>query len=210
MDETAAETDLLAQAAGGDQRALERLLLAHYDRLYRRIAGRLPASLRGEVSEEDILQQTFIGVFQGIGSFQPRGKAAFYGWLCTIAEHRLRDALKARRAAKRGGGRPGVTGVPPLEADSFQELIEVLAGPTHRPSQSAARHEAAGAVQVGLASLKNDDRRAIELRYIRGLPVAEAAKAMGRTPRAIHNLCYRGLKQLRAVVGRSSQFLTRR
>ncbi|MHC4064236.1 MAG: RNA polymerase sigma factor [Planctomycetota bacterium] len=205
-----AELDLIARAVAGDAFALERLLLAYYDRLCRRVARKLPVRLRGTVAAEDILQQTFVEAFQGIGSFRPQGKWAFYRWLVTIADHRLQDAVKAQRAAKRGGGRADADQAAKPALESTDELIELLAGPHHTPSQSAARHEAVGAVQVALASLKADHRRALELRYFQGLPAAEVAKAMNRTPHAVHNLCHRGLKELRAVLGRSSQFFTRK
>ena len=48
------------------------------------------------------------------------------------------------------------------------------------------------------------------MRYVQGLPVAEIARAMDRTPHAVHNLCYRGLQELHVKLGRSARFLTRR
>ena len=70
MADAERDTDLVERAVGGDQAALERLLLSYYDRLARRMARRLPAGLRATVSEEDILQQTFIGAFDGIERFE--------------------------------------------------------------------------------------------------------------------------------------------
>ena len=63
---------------------------------------------------------------------------------------------------------------------------------------------------TGVAALKDNHRRAIELRYLRGLPVAEVAEMMGTTPHAIHSLCHRALQELHAVMGRSAQYLTRK
>lgn len=200
--------DLIQRAVDGEQSALERLLLGYYDRLSRRIARKLPASLRGSVTEEDILQEAFIDAFQRIGTFEPRGERAFFRWLITIAEHRLLDVIKGQHTVKRGGGRNQQRS-PASFGDSVDELIELLAGPQHSPSQSAARHEAVAAVQVGLAGLAEDYRHAIHLRYFEGLTPVEVADRMNRTPHAVHNLCHRGLKELRAVLGRSSQYLTR-
>jgi RNA polymerase sigma-70 factor (ECF subfamily) len=207
-----AEDDLglIDRAVAGESAALERLLLAHYDRLAARIARRLPADLRATVSEEDILQQAFIAAFGAIGSFEPKGARSFYRWLCTIAEHRLQDAIKAQRTAKRGEGRAAASAKAPAGDDSYDDLIDLLAVESRTPSRSVARHEAAGAIRVVLAALKEDYRRAIELRYIQRLSVAEVAGIMNRTERSVHNLCRRGLKELHAVMGRTSQFLTRK
>ncbi len=73
-----------------------------------------------------------------------------------------------------------------------------------------ARHEAADAVHLGLAALPEHYRRAIELRYLRGLPVAEVATLMQRTPHAVHNLCHRAVQQLQAELGHASRYLTRK
>ena len=209
MSESEAENALISRAVAGEQAALEELMLTYYDRLSRRIARKLPASLRAAVNEEDILQQTFTEVFQRIRSFQPRGKWAFYRWMITIAEHRLQDAVKAQQAAKRGGGQAWQERRTMGESESMDELIELLVTPEHSPRHSAARHEAVAAVQVGLASLTEDHREAIQLRHIQGLPLDEAAKAMNKTPRAVRHLCERGLAELRVILGRSSQFFSR-
>ncbi len=205
-----AESDLVACAVGGDNPALERLLLKYSDRLSRRIARKLPGDLRSVVDEDDILQQAFIDAFRRIHDFQPRRRMAFYFWLATIADHRLMDAVKAHRTAKRGGGRdlrrsPGVA-----SDSSVDDLIELLPGPNRTPSQSVARHEAVQAVRVGLASLKDEYRRVIDLRYVQGLSVDETAERMQKTTAAVKNLCRRGLAELNAAVGRSTEFLSSR
>lgn len=203
------DRDLIACAIGGEQTALERLLLAHYDRLLRRIGRRLPASLRGVTAAEDILQETFLAAFEHIGSFAPRGRFSFFRWLATIADRQLLDAVKAHNAQKRGGDRHEVRYVGGVDQESVTELIDLVAGDDLTPSRMFSRNEAAAAIQVGLACVPPDHRQAIQLRYFRGLPVADVAKMMNRTPHAVHNLCHRALKELRVVLGRSSQYLTR-
>ncbi len=209
MEGADSESELIVRAVAGDATALERLLLGYYDRLRARIARKLPSALQARVAPEDILQQSLVDVFQAISAFEPRGERSFYRWLATIADHRLQDAIKADRAAKRGGGLAQATIVPGVDwQSSVVDLVELL-GESATPSRSAARHEALGAVQVGLASLTEPNRLAIQLRYIQGLPVADVARVMNKTPRAVHNLCHRGLKELHTILGRSSQYLTR-
>jgi len=207
---TQPDDDLTARAAAGDRLALQELLLAQYDRLAARIARKVPLSLQGVVAADDILQETFASAFRSIRSLKPKGAEAFYRWLATIAERRLQNAVKALHAAKRGGGRARGKLQAGGSASSVVDLLDRLAIHDHTPSRSAARHEAASVVRVALAGLKNDYRVALNLRYLEGLPVAEAAAKMKRTERAIHNLCYRGLKQLREALESQSHYLTRK
>ena len=107
------------------------------------------------------------------------------------------------------GGDPDIVDQADIELRCRHQLVDLLAGPRRTPSQSIARHEAVGAVRVALTGLTEDYREALQLRYVQGLPVAEVAETMKRTPRAVHNLCRRGLQELRAALGRSAQYLTR-
>ena len=52
-----------------------------------------------------------------------------------------------------------------------------------------------------LACLPEDQRRAVELHYLKGLPVAEVAEQIGRTRPAAVGLLFRGLKRLRELLG---------
>jgi RNA polymerase sigma factor (sigma-70 family) len=90
------------------------------------------------------------------------------------------------------------------------QLIDLVAGLEHTPSQSVARREAVAAVQVGLATLNEDDRRLLELRFLQDLTIPEVAEAVGKKPRAVRDLCRQALEELRLMLGRSSQFFSRR
>ncbi len=69
-------------------------------------------------------------------------------------------------------------------------------------------HEALRVLQASLPTINQDYRQAIELRYMQGMAVTEVASVMGRSPHAIHNLCHRALKQLRTVMGQSSEYFS--
>jgi RNA polymerase sigma-70 factor, ECF subfamily len=204
------ESELVSLAAAGDAMALERLLVLHYDRLAAQVGRKLPDELRGLISADDVLQEAFVVAFREIRQFKPAGPDAFYHWLAAIAQHRLLDMVKAQRAAKRGGGRRAINRPSRSPEESLAGLLELLQVNERTPSRSVAAHEAIGAIRVGLSGLKEDYREALRLRYIEGLPVAEAAARMQRTEHAVHMLCHRGLEQLREALGRSSQFFTRK
>lgn len=203
-------TELIDRVAAGDRSALENLLLHHYDRLNGRIRRKMPAFLNSVVSSEDIVQLAMIDAFRSVDQFQARGSGSFYRWLARIADNRMLDTVKAQKAAKRGSNRRVGNVVSPAAAyESMDCLIHVLAQTDRTPSQSAARHEAERAVRVGLSSLKDENRRALDLRYIQGLPVADVARILGRSPHAIHNVCHRALQELRTIMGRTSRFFSR-
>lgn len=87
-------------------------------------------------------------------------------------------------------------------------LLDLLGGPDHTPSRSVARHEAVAAIQSAIDGLPEDYRRAVWLVYIEGHPVAASALAMGRTERAVHNLCYKAKDRLRELLGSQSRFFS--
>lgn len=203
------ESELLPRAVRGDSAATQELLLMHYDQLAQRLNGSIPAELQGTLTVEDVLQEAFYDVVERISSFQSQGEGAFYGWLATIAEHRLIDLVRAARAAKRGGGRSPLTGAG-VDHSTVGDLLALLATDEHTPSRSVAGHEAAAAVQGALQGLKDDYREVLRLRYFDGLTVAQTAERMARTEPAVHMLCHRAVAELRVALGSASQFFSRK
>ena len=210
MGHSEEQPSLIARAAGGERAALEELLLAHYDRLANRIAGKIPDDLSRTISVEDVIQETFLEVVHRIGTFAPTGDDAFYRWLATIAEHQLIDMIRALRAAKRGGGRSPLDAGGEEWASAITDLLGMLAPHDRTPSRSAAAHEAAEAIREALDEIDADYAEALRLRYAQGLAVEATAQEMGRTKAAVHMLCHRGLLRLRDALGRESKFLSRK
>jgi len=196
------------RAIGGDAVALTALLTETRRPLCERIARRIPADLRESIDGDDVAQEAHVEVFRHISEFELRGDGSFERWVATIALRKLRDAVRARRADRRGGGARQIRAVAGNVDDSMIALLDVLAGPDRTPSRSVARHEAVAAIKAALDALPADYRDAIWLVNIEGRPVAEAATAMGRTERAIHNLCYKAKDRMRELLGSGSKFLS--
>ena len=186
------ENEMIVKAVSGDHVALERLLLNYYDRLGRTIGEKLPASVQQVVDVDDILQQTFLQVFRDIHGFQPHSDASFFGWIRTIAENRLLDTIKGLKRKKRGGEHHQVREVKDCQTSSIKNMVDMLSANGRSPSRSFARHEAMQAVQIGLASLPDDQREAIRLRFISGKSLEEVAATLGCTKAAVRGLIYRG------------------
>lgn len=208
MDESDRTMSLVTRAVAGDEAALTLLLAESAPGLRAYLSGRIPAALRGTIDADDITQDAQVEVFRHIRSFEPRGPGSFDRWVRTIALRELRDVIRARRAARRGGERVAVRAPTTEQEDSMVGLLDVLSGPGASPSRSVARHEAVAAVQAAIEGLPEDYRQAVWLVYIEGQPVSAAAAAMGRTERAIHNLCYKAKDRMRHLLGSQSRFLS--
>ncbi len=205
IDDTA---ELIQRAMRGERVALERLLLDHFAPLTAHIARRMPTSLQSVVGAEDIVQLTFTNVFQSIEQYAVRDDATFLSWLLAIAENQLRDAVRAQKRKKRGGDRVRVQDVAVEEQSREVQLLDILVGPDHTPSRSAARREGMQAIRTALAGLPDEYRRAIELRYFDGYSLEETAILMGRTTGAVRGLVDRARRQLRESLGRASHYLS--
>jgi RNA polymerase sigma-70 factor (ECF subfamily) len=208
MTDTAETRTLIERAVAGDRVALERLMLDHYDRLARHIAGRFPRSQQGALGVEDIVQQTFAQVFARMARYEPREDAGFLAWLLAIADNRLRDAIRAQQRKKRGGGRARVPVTSDENDSRAANLFDIIAGSGNTPSQSIARREGIRAIQVAVAGLPDEYRQAIELRYFEGFSLEETADLMGRTTGAVRGLLDRAKARMRDALERASRFLS--
>lgn len=210
MSEGDVRRELIAQAAGGDRVAMERLLLEHYSRLFRHIAPRLAGPLERLLSAEDIVQETFIQAIRDIGTCKCRTEVSFAAWLNAIADHRLLDAVKKLKRKKRGGDHVHVHGMAGDAYSSMADLVAMLSDGGHTPSQSAARHEGVQAIQVGIAALPDDQREAVRLHHLVGKSIEETAAAMDSTPGSVRGLLRRANQALRDALVRATLWLSRK
>lgn len=200
---------LLDEALRGQVTALQRLLLASYDRLTSFLTPRIPEKLRTVCDVEDILQITFVQVYQDFPEFRGKTTAEFSAWLRTIAEAKLVDAMRAANRKKRGGEFNQVTDAPADFSRSYLNLLEQLDGQNRSPSQSIAARDAIEAMQIAIAGLPEDHREAIILRYIRNLSLAEVANQLDKSEDAIRGLLHRAKSTLKVILGNSSAWFTK-
>ncbi len=210
MSDTERQRELIENAVAGDRAALERLMIDHYTPLaqwIRRIPWGRPTEM---VDVDDVVQQTFTQVFQYIDRYQQREGITFFAWLTTIAENQMRDAIRAQRRKKRGGDRRRLHRKAGSDCDWAGDLIDVVTGNEHTPSKSLGRREAIQAIQIAIAGLNEEYRRAVQLRYFEGRSLEETANLMGRTTGAVRGLLDRSKKKIRAAMGRASLYLSKK
>lgn len=208
MSETASEQTLVRQAIAGERLALERLLMMHARRLSQHLEPKIPDMLRGVVDVEDILQQTFLQVFRDIRTFEPAGQGSFYAWLRGIAENRLFDCIRQHKRKKRGGDFRRQVGGGGNPGSAAADILDLLSGGKSTPSVSVARREVIDAIQVGVACLPDDQRRAIQLHCLESRSLDETAELMEKTPGAVRALVHRGKCKLQEHLDRSAIWLS--
>lgn len=202
-------SELIERAVAGDEIATTVLLSISYPRLQRHLQRRIPRDIQACIDVDDVVQDTQIQVFRSMATFRSTGPDSFYRWVATVALYRLRNIIKALRTLKRGRGRTLDGAVIADGSGSSHSLLDWLHGPENTPSHHASRVEAQDALGQSLANLPEHYRQAVRLVYLEGRSVEEVAKIMGRTERAIHNLCHKAKERLHMSMGSTSRFFSR-
>jgi RNA polymerase sigma-70 factor (ECF subfamily) len=174
---------------GGPRRPLESY------RAYLLLLARLQLDpkLQGTVDPSDIAQQTLLKAHERQDQFRGRTDAEMAAWLRAILANQIADALRKH-------GRQGRDRLLSLEAaldQSSARLDAWLADDAASPSRRLDRQERLLAMVDAMARLPADQRIALELRHLKGLPVPEVCAQMGRSLPAVAGLLHRGLKKLR-------------
>ncbi len=129
-----------------------------------------------------------------LGTLEPNELLA---WLRVALERNLIDALRRARASKRDVARQQPLDVP---AWSDGPPGECPVAPDSSPCERADRNERLDRLTVALQALPNDQRRAVELRYLDGRTIDEVAAVLGRTSEAVGGLLRRGVRRLRETL----------
>lgn len=205
---------LIHQAEAGDRDALQKLLVQFHAALRARVAAALAPAAARRLEPEDVLQLAYITAFQRLRGCTFEGPRAFYGWLeqiaLNVARSQQRDQWRQKRdIAREIHASSGLDLRPSDASPSYADLLHRVAGGEDTPSRSLCRSEAAAAVLAALARLTEDQRTVIRLRFLEGRSVPDVARHLDRSEEAIHALCYRAMKELRATLGSITRYLTR-
>lgn len=173
-DDDARDRALLAAHLEGDGEAFGRLVGHHRDRLWA-VALR---TLGDREEAADALQDALLSACRGAASY--RGEARVTTWLHRVVVNACLD--RARRRAVR----PTV----PLPATEPADQRDPL-----------GERETSLDVAAALAALPADQRAALVLVDLVGLPVAEAARALGVPPGTVKSRCSRGRARLAVSLG---------
>lgn len=159
-------------AAGGDQRAFERLYHAHLSRVYS-----LSLRMVGPEWAEDLTQEVFIRAWQKLKTF--RGESRFSTWLHRLAVNLLlsrRETLKKRAHVPAG------------------QLLETLTSKQGPPGFAVDFERA-------IHGLPEGARQVFVLFQIEGYPHQEIAEMMGISEGTSKSQLHRARMMLRKALG---------
>jgi RNA polymerase sigma-70 factor (ECF subfamily) len=169
-------------------------------REYLRVLARLQVGpgLQAKVDPSDLVQQTLLRAHEKRDQFRGRTEAEFAAWLRQILADQLAKALRRYAAGARDVGLE--RSLEDALGASSARLEAWLAVETDSPSERADRNERLLNLARALERLPDDQRRAVELHYLKGCTLAEVGQQLGRGKRAAAGLLFRGLKKLRQLL----------
>jgi RNA polymerase sigma-70 factor (ECF subfamily) len=171
----AATVALVAAAQAGDRAALDELFARYLPRVRRIAAVRMGRTAAQFLELDDLVQESMLDAFRSLQSGQHRSEGSFCNWLARCVEHNLRDLLRRRRAAKRGGGRE----LRQADAAASGSWAAALPGREPTPSQAAAAQELDDRIERALLALNQRYREILVLRIGCGLSARESAAEIG-------------------------------
>jgi RNA polymerase sigma-70 factor (ECF subfamily) len=153
-------------------------------------------SLKGIIDPSDVVQQTLLRAHQRREQFRGQSDGERAAWLRGILAHTMIDALRKYGAE---ADRRDRSLEHALEQSSCR-LEALLAAGMSSPGAKSEHHEQLLRLAGALARLPEVQRRAVELRHLQELPIAEISRLMNRTTPSVGGLIQRGLKGLRGLL----------
>jgi RNA polymerase sigma factor (sigma-70 family) len=174
------DEELVGEIAFGNEEALATL----YRRHAAWISGRIWATSASRELSEEVLQDTFLGVWQSAASF--RGDGEVGAWLWGIARRRLVSAARRERRH---------VVIPTLWS------LGRGADPAEDSSQVVESTDDACRLRRAVAKLPSDQRIAVEAVHLNGLSVTRAAQVAGVAPGTVKSRLFRARARLREELG---------
>jgi RNA polymerase sigma-70 factor (ECF subfamily) len=159
-----------------------------YDRFGRIAYSVVLAIVRDASTAEDLVQETFMRVWNRIQAFQP-GRGALGPWLLAIARNRAIDHVRSSAARiDRNAFALDVREHPSLFVDMEREVVNT---------------DHARIVRAAIAKLNPNQRKVIELAYYEGLSQTEMAERMSQPLGTIKTWVRTALRILREELGQA-------
>ena len=172
-----AERIMVTAALAGDDEAFETVIRTYSRRVYI-----VAYAIVQDVAEaEDIVQDTFLKAHNQRGKLREAEK--FPAWLLTVARNAARDRLRRCK--------------PQADADVVFDTLPDHAAAT--PGSEMEREEHQARLRRALASLPEEHRTALTLRYLEGLDYRAIEDQMGLTNGALRGILGRALGTLRRM-----------
>jgi len=178
----------LLETAAGNRRAFAKL----YECSASRLLGVAIRILRDRTRAEDVLQESFITIWECAATFSPERSCAMT-WMTTIVRNRSLDRVRSARRE-------------PIADDSDDGVsrLDRQAAPGRSPEEAHGFAEESRQVNRALQTLPGHYRQALMLAYGHGCSHTEVASSMGVPVGTAKSWVRRGLTDLRCAFASAS------
>lgn len=191
MNELSEEQLLIHQARTGNTRAQGQLVQRWYKRVYN-----FSLKYLGDHDQAmDVSQQTFIAMYQKLGSLRDTSK--FKPWLYTLL-------VNFCRMQQRNSGKEATISLNGHSNDSQQRTLFSIRSKHSDPEEILIRSEMAATVQQALLQLSEEQREVLILKEYEGLKFREIAEALQISENTAKSRLYYALNHLRMYLNESS------
>ena len=194
------------QAVEGGTSALEKLLWAHRARLTGFLRRKIGVDWKGKIDLDDVLQEAYMDIFDGIAGFTYQDEDSFYRWAARIIDHKFIDQVRRLRRKKRDVAREVASGE--RSTSRHESFFRRSFPDLHTPSRAMRRADAVGALMTCIAQLPEHYRMVVQRLYLNEEPLAVVATDLGRSEDAVRRLGSRAVERLHRCLGRASHYLS--
>ncbi len=174
-----ADATLTARLADRDEHAFEMLFHRHGGAV-KAVAMRV---LRSEPLAEDVVQDTFTGLWTAPERFRP-DRGSLQSFLTTVAHRRAVDIVRSEVARSRRELRPPEPDYSSVEEEVVQRTVS-------------------DDVRRALDQLPEGEREALALAYLEGLSYTEVARRLGQPEGTVKSRIRTGMRRLSASLAQS-------
>jgi RNA polymerase sigma-70 factor, ECF subfamily len=196
-EEQERERELIARGQQGDRAAFNALV-----EKYQGAAYALALRMLGDPdTAADVTQEAFFSAFRALGNFHG---SSFRAWLLRIVSNGCYDVFRAR-------GRQPVTSLEALlerddaTSSSDSRLPTAMVDPSWSPEESMLRGEMISSIEAALLLLPPEQRLAVVLCDIQGMPYEEVARIMETPLGTVKSRIARARAQLRTLLTRGGE-----
>ena len=202
----AADAEVVARLRAGDEQAFLSLVERHGPAMLRFASRHLPAA-----AAEDVVQDTWIGVLQGVGRFEER--SALRTWIFSILMNRIRTQAERERrtlpfsalADETANPEPALPPERYLGADHPESPYHWAAPPKSwggSPEDRLLSAEVRAEIQHAIDALPPGQREVITLSDVEGWTAAEVGDLLRITPVNQRVLLHRARSKVRHALER--------
>jgi RNA polymerase sigma-70 factor (ECF subfamily) len=191
------DTTLVARLRSGDEAALAEFVESHRQSLLAFLHSRIGAHLAKKTDAEDILQDACLEAVRSLDKAPLESWDPLH-WLFQICERKIIDAHRRHfTSQKRDASREASL---PDGSQAAGGLANLLAASMTTPSEAFSRDQRQLRMLAALDTLPEEQREALRLRYLVGLPSKEIAQKLGKTDGAVRVMLSRSLAKLQLLL----------